>query len=72
MAHSITTHLARRCRVVVCGVGGRMGAIRTELVYANPRFELCGVLDVNLEAAERIADTYSVRFVVVALHHVIS
>jgi predicted dehydrogenase len=39
-----------------------MGAIRTDLVYANPRFELCGVCDVDLEAAERVADTYSVRY----------
>jgi len=38
-----------------------MGAIRTDLVYANPRFELCGVYDLNPEAADRIADTYSTQ-----------
>ena len=38
-----------------------MGTIRTGLVYANPRFELCGVCDANIQAAERVADTYSVR-----------
>ncbi len=47
--------------MIVCGVGGRMGTIRTDLVYANPRFELCGVCDMNLETAERVAETYSVR-----------
>jgi len=36
-----------------------MGTIRTELVYANPRFELCGVFDSNLEAAETVANTFS-------------
>ncbi|MGK3746799.1 MAG: hypothetical protein ACI90V_013662 [Bacillariaceae sp.] len=53
--------LTRRCRVIVCGVGGRMGNIRTELIYANPRFELCGVCDINLEAAQIQADKFSVR-----------
>ncbi|OEU20886.1 putative myo-inositol dehydrogenase [Fragilariopsis cylindrus CCMP1102] len=53
--------LTRRCRVIVCGVGGRMGKIRTELIYANPRFELCGVCDINLEAAQIQADKFSVR-----------
>ncbi len=61
MAHSMAKNLARRCRVLVCGVGGRMGTIRTDLVYANPRFELCGVCDMNLDAAEEVAETYSVR-----------
>jgi predicted dehydrogenase len=62
MAHSLAKNLARRCRVIVCGVGGRMGTIRTDLVYANPRFELCGVCDMNLQAAEQVADIYSVRY----------
>lgn len=39
-----------------------MGTIRTDLVYANPRFELCGVCDMNLQAAEQVADIYSVRY----------
>jgi hypothetical protein len=38
-----------------------MGNIRTELIYANPRFELCGVCDINLEAAQIQADKFSVR-----------
>ncbi len=38
-----------------------MGTIRTDLVYANPRFELCGVCDTNMDTAESVAETYSVR-----------
>ena len=57
---NLAKNFTKRCRVIVCGVGGRMGAIRTGLVYANPRFELCGVCDVNMEAADRIASKYSV------------
>ena len=63
MALNAGTKLARRARVIVYGVGGRMGTIRTDLVYANPRFELCGVCDLKLEAAEKVADTYSVRMI---------
>ena len=38
-----------------------MGTIRTDLVYANPRFELCGVCDMNMETAESVAETYSTK-----------
>jgi predicted dehydrogenase len=55
----------KRCRVVLCGVGGNMGKIRTHLVYGNPRFEIRGVCDVDVDAAQRMADLYSVRFVIV-------
>lgn len=54
---------ARRARVVVVG-GGRMGHIRSSILYANPRFDLVGVLDTNLDSAIALADTYQVR----ALH----
>jgi len=37
-----------------------MGQIRASLVYANPRFELCGIIDVNLASAQ-VLDRYSVR-----------
>jgi predicted dehydrogenase len=37
-----------------------MGKIRTHLVYGNPRFEICGVCDVDREAAQRIAELYKV------------
>ena len=37
-----------------------MGTIRIYLVYVNPCFELCGVCDMNLEAAERVAETHLV------------
>ena len=39
---------------------GRMGQIRAQILYANPRFELCGVVDVNLAGAEKLAKQYSV------------
>lgn len=52
--------LSRRAKVVVVG-SGRMGHIRSSLIYANPRFELCGIVDVNIERAAAIADTFGVR-----------
>jgi hypothetical protein len=38
-----------------------MGKIRTNLVFGNPRFEIRGLCDVDLEAARRMAELYSVR-----------
>ena len=51
---------ARRAKVVVVG-SGRMGQIRSSLIYANPRFELCGIVDVNFEGAAAMADVFGVR-----------
>lgn len=48
-------------RVVVVG-SGRMGQIRSELLYSNPRFELCGIVDEEVSAAEQLASKYGVRF----------
>jgi hypothetical protein len=56
------TTTMKKCRVVLCGVGGNMGKIRTRLVFGNPRFEIRGVCDVDYEAAQQMADLYSVRF----------
>jgi predicted dehydrogenase len=50
----------RRAKVVVVG-GGRMGHIRSSLIYANPRFELCGIVDVNVQGASALADMFGVR-----------
>lgn len=50
----------KRAKVIVVG-SGRMGHIRSSLVYANPRFELCGIVDTNIDAAANMADTFSVR-----------
>jgi hypothetical protein len=52
-----------RCRVVICGASGNMGKIRTKLVYGNPRFELCGVCDINIQAAQEISSLYSTKAV---------
>jgi hypothetical protein len=38
-----------------------MGQIRASLVYANPRFELCGVVDSTFDSASKLAQTYRVR-----------
>jgi myo-inositol 2-dehydrogenase/D-chiro-inositol 1-dehydrogenase len=35
-----------------------MGQIRSSLIYANPRFELCGIVDTNFDAASVLAKTY--------------
>lgn len=47
-----------RARVVLVGTG-RMGAIRAKIVYGNPRFEFCGVVDINKEAAEKLATNFN-------------
>ena len=52
--------VSRRAKVIVIG-SGRMGLIRSSLIYANPRFELCGIVDVNIEGAAAVADTFGVR-----------
>lgn len=57
---STSTNAASRAKVVVVG-SGRMGQIRSSLIYGNPRFELCGIVDTNFEAASLLAHTFSVR-----------
>ena len=64
MSFSTTTRrlgLSRRAKVVVVG-SGRMGQIRSSLIYANPRFDLCGIVDTNIESASAMAETFGVRF----------
>ena len=60
MFSSTAQRLNRRAKVVVVG-SGRMGHIRSSLIYANPRFELCGIVDMNFDSAAAMADTYRVR-----------
>jgi len=48
-----------RARIVLVGTG-RMGAIRGKILYGNPRVEFCGVVDVNEEAAGKLANTFNV------------
>jgi hypothetical protein len=52
--------LSSRARVVVVG-SGRMGSIRASMLYANPRFDLAGIVDLNWNGAKALADTYQVR-----------
>jgi predicted dehydrogenase len=51
--------LAARARVVIVG-SGRMGHIRSSLLYANPRFKLLGHADVNHASAKALVTTYQV------------
>jgi len=37
-----------------------MGKLRAQILYANPRFEMCGIVDVNLSGAQNLAQKYSV------------
>lgn len=41
-----------------------MGQIRAGLLRANPRFELCGIVDNNFQAACKLAAIHRVRQVV--------
>lgn len=52
---------SNRARVLVVG-SGRMGHIRSSLLYANPRFDIAGVVDVNFDGAVNLATTYQVRY----------
>lgn len=36
-----------------------MGQIRASLMYANPKFDMIGVVDVNIDGAKSLAETYS-------------
>lgn len=50
-----------RAKVVLVGTG-RMGAIRAKILYSNPRVNFCGVVDVNEEAATKLATAFNVSF----------
>ena len=38
-----------------------MGNIRAAAMYSNPRFDLCGVVDSNVDEAAKLANKYHVR-----------
>lgn len=40
---------------------GRMGRIRAKAAFSNPRFEIAGVVDQNVNGAKQLADLYRVR-----------
>lgn len=55
---SFSQSALQRARVVLVG-SGRMGQIRGSLMYANPKFEMIGVCDVNAVGAQTLAEKYS-------------
>lgn len=55
----MTSQLNDKARVLLVG-SGRMGKLRAQILYANPRFEMCGIVDVNLSGAQNLAQKYSV------------
>ena len=52
-------HSAKPARVAVVG-SGRMGHIRTQLIHANPKLQLVGIVDSNLSTGRALAQTYHV------------
>ncbi|KAL7540831.1 hypothetical protein ACHAXR_010987 [Thalassiosira sp. AJA248-18] len=56
---SATNKLLRHAQARVLLVGsGRMGHIRAQAMYSNPRFELCGIVDSNAEEAAKLGEIY--------------
>lgn len=53
-----------RARVLLVG-SGRMGQLRAKAIYANPRLELCGIVDANVDAAAKLGEMYRVS----SAHH---
>lgn len=37
-----------------------MGQLRVRAIYANPRLELCGIVDANVDAAAKLGEMYRV------------
>ena len=61
----------QRARVILIG-SGRMGQIRANLMFSNPKFDMIGVCDVNAEGAKSLASRFNTTpFVSVqdAIHH---
>ena len=54
-----TNKLLQRARVLLVG-SGRMGHIRANAIYSNPRFEFCGIVDANVNEAEKLGAVYQV------------
>ncbi|KAL9183277.1 hypothetical protein ACHAXT_005064 [Thalassiosira profunda] len=60
MAFAATPRLlnrARAARVLLVG-SGRMGHIRANAIYGNPRLELSGIVDSNVEEAAKLGEYY--------------
>ena len=56
---STTKALLHQARVLLVG-SGRMGNIRAQCIFSNPRFEFAGIVDENPIAAKPMADVYRV------------
>lgn len=50
-----------RVRIVLIG-SGRMGQIRAQHLNANPRFDFCGIVDLDIEGARKLARTYHIPY----------
>ena len=48
-------HTTQQTRVLLMG-SGWMGNIRAAAMYSNPRFDLCGVVDSNVDEAAKLAN----------------
>ena len=62
---STTKALLQQARVLLVG-SGRMGNIRAQCIFSNPRFEFAGIVDENPIAAKSLADVYRVSSIFVA------
>ena len=60
-----TKALLQQARVLLVG-SGRMGNIRAQCIFSNPRFEFAGIVDENPIAAKSLADVYRVSSIFVA------
>ena len=47
-------------RILLVGTG-TMGRIRATCMSSNPKIELCGIIDVDFPAAEKLAAVHHVR-----------
>ena len=65
-ATSVLLRHTQQTRVLLIG-SGRMGNIRAAAMYSNPRFDLCGVVDSNVDEASKLANTYHVRTRIIVL-----
>jgi hypothetical protein len=54
-----SAHSGEKARVLVVG-SGRMGKIWALLISTSPHFELCGIVDPQLSAAEALARKFDV------------
>lgn len=59
LSSSSSVSFRRRACVLVVG-SGRMGKIRAGLINSNPRYQLLGIVDPEVESAGALASKYGV------------